>query len=489
MIGSSFARDIKWLGLAQIFLRLKGFLIIPLMTHALGARDYGIWTQCVAVGSLFLPFVIWGMNNGFIRYASGKTQQEQLSLLTAWFLFLSALTAAITLPVFVFREELSDVLLGGVDDGKNLLYFSIGFCFVGALFQAYTTWLKSSGQSGLYSVVLVFQSVSSLAAILIYIFVTGSLVFLVSLTLFFEFLFVFSLIIYNFANYGWHAPDFEKIKIVFRFSYPLMPLTFAYLGIGWGDRLVLLDNLTISEVGVYNLSHGVALMLVQSIAQPVWTYYPPRFTCLYEEGDKEGIQRLYCLSAGTFITFIIPAIIGLAVLSPTLIGVLAPDVFKQGGAALVLLFSGYSVNILSGYYDQYLQVQFRQKLIVLSLLICFFLNICLNLLLVPVLGLTGAGVASLLAFSFRFLFVYFLVRKTISIRVSLSYLVRISLCAICMGAAVFFAQRLILSDLIPELQLIIASSFGGTIFFMLAFVFKAVKLSELKEFKDVLFNR
>lgn len=481
-----FVNDVKWLSIAQVFLRLKGLIVIPIMTHALGAWNYGVWTQCVAVASLFLPFVLWGMNHGYTRYASSLAVDRQLALFSAWLIFILVVMAAVSSLVVAFGDILSSILLGGVSGAGYLIYFSLGFCLTNALFQSYTAWLKVSGKSKFYSIILVVQGVVSLFPIIFFIYYGGDVFVLVGVTLFFDFLFVIVLIFMVFFTCNWVGPDYSNIWKVFRFSVPLMPLTFAYLGISWGDRLILLDHMTISEVGVYNLSHGVALMLVQTLAQPFWAYYPTRFTALYEQGDIAGMRQLYTASAISFMTLTVPAVIGLTILASDLLSMLAPDEFLAGGGALVLLVAGYSTNIMTGYYDQYLQVQYRQKWITISLLCCFILNIIFNYLLIPIFGITGAGIASLVAFAFRFFFVILLVKGQVASNLSIGYLIRVSLCGLLMGCAVKLTEYTQIMSLDVELRLVISTILGALVFFALACVFKVIKLRAVKQ---VFFNR
>lgn len=477
----AFASDVKWLSLAQIFLRVKGLVIIPLMTHALGAWDYGVWTQSVAIGSLLLPFVLWGMNHGFIRHAAGQSINEQLQLLTAWILVVVGLTALISTLAYAFRSELTEFLLGTAGGSEDILYFSFGFCFSNALFQIYTSWLKTSGESKRYSLILILQSLSSLVAIVFYLVMGGDVEDLLYITLICECLFVFSCLSHVYWVNGFRSPAMGKIWEIFKYSYPLMPLTFGYLGISWGDRIILLDHMSIAEVGVYNLSHGVALMLVQTLAQPFWAYYPARFTALFEQKNMSGIQELYTASAMSFLVLIIPSILGLFVVIHDFLSLLGPVEFLAGDNALILLFVGYSVNILSGYYDQVLQVRYRQKWVTISLLACFVLNVTLNYFLIPKFGLTGAGIASVLAFVFRFMFVLFLVRRDPLFRMPANLVARVFGCAIVMGLIVDFLVESFLVGASPVVRLSVAVSVGAATFASLAIVFKVIKIETFKE--------
>ncbi|WP_299378842.1 oligosaccharide flippase family protein [uncultured Kiloniella sp.] len=482
LITSTFVRDVKWLTLAQLFMRAKGLIIIPLMTHALGSVDYGVWTQLSAVAALFMPFVIWGMNRGFIRYASGRDTSEQLSLYHAWLIFIIAAVSFIALPIAVFRQEISDFVLNGADGDGNLVLFAILFCLANALFQTYTVWLQASGQSGLFSIVLVVQSIFSLFAIIGYLIVQGSLFLLVSLTVGAEIFLVFSLLSYQLYRHGWHRPDFSQLKLIFLFSYPLMPITFANLGINWGDRVVLLQYMTISDIGVYNLSHALGMMLVQTVTQPFRSYYPARATKLYKDGAMEELQKLYNLSAGSLMIFYVPAVIGLFFVASDFIAIMAPEEFSQGSVLLPLLFAGYAIDRMCSYNQQQLEWSYRPVWITVSLFGCFGVNFTLNTLLVPHYGLLGAGVSSVLAFALRYLFIWALVRRKMPVRNSLGFILRILFCGFGMGLSLFLVEHFFVPMGIVQsnlLMLILYVSCGASIYLLTLLLFGVIPRQNL----------
>lgn len=488
MISNIFIKDIKWLALAQIFLRAKGLIVIPLITHSLGATNYGVWTQIIAVAALAMPFIIWGMNRGFIRYASGEDIDKQLSLYNAWLSWVFFWVLVVAIPIVLFRDEISSFVLQDGTDGSELILFTIGWCLANGLFQTFTVWLQASGQSAFFSIALVLQSLFSLLAIILYLLLDGSLMLLVSLTVGVELLFIFSLLVHHFFKYGWHRPDYSQLKVVFLFSYPLMPITFANLGINWGDRVVLLQYLTISDIGIYNLIHGLAMMIVQTITQPIRSYYPARSTKLYLNKKFEDLQVLYNLSAGTLFAFYIPSILGLFFISPYFLSIMAPAEFSIGAYLLPILFAGYALDRLCTYNQQYLEWTFKPVWITVSLFGCFALNFILNLILVPRYGLIGAGLASVIAFAARYLFIWILVRGSFPLKNNPLYVVKICISGLLMMVGLWAMEDIIVAlvrDNFVFSNLVILLIFlllGGVIYAAMLLLFGVLSIQKIMNF-------
>jgi O-antigen/teichoic acid export membrane protein len=203
----------------------------------------------------------------------------------------------------------------------------------------------------------------------------------------------------------------------------------------------VLRYLSIADVGVYNLVHGITLMIVQSLTQPVRAYYPPRATAFFNTGKMNELRTLHGLSAGTLFAIQVPAAIGLFFVAPAFIAIMAPPEFAAGAQVLPLLFLGYAIDLQSTYNQQIFEWQFRQHWITISLYGCFALNLLFNVILVPRLGLLGAGIANVTAFAARYVFILAMVRAASPVQASATFIAKILLAGAIMGIALWLLPR------------------------------------------------
>lgn len=67
-----FAGDVVVTSLITLLAKLRGLLLLPLITRALGVDDYGIWVQGLGIVSLLAPFAGLNLYQSLIRHASSQ---------------------------------------------------------------------------------------------------------------------------------------------------------------------------------------------------------------------------------------------------------------------------------------------------------------------------------------------------------------------------------------------------------------------------------
>ena len=181
------------------------------------------------------------------------------------------------------------------------------------------------------------------------------------------------------------------------FSLPLMLGSLSTFVLNAGDRIILQRLLGPAEVGRYQVAYTVGFVAVQLIVltSSSWT---PRFAAVKDELAR---WRLINRSRDLLYTVLAPVLIGLVLGAPVLLRVVAPASF-QPGALLPVVFlvvvSAYPVAAL-GATGRFLVTQGRSRPLALCTALAAVVNVGLNLVLVPVLGIAGAAVATVFAYS------------------------------------------------------------------------------------------
>ena len=205
--------------------------------------------------------------------------------------------------------------------------------------------------------------------------------------------------------------DKQHFKEMFKFSkWFMLGATAAYF-IARGDNFVLRYFRTMDDIGEYNLGYQVFMGLGMLIFI-IYTYFLPFISEHIRDSAK---MRSYLYSKRPRIFLMGLAVIGL-------LFVLAPYIFKLIGrvyegsttvlrvlliAAVLMLYTIFYEPV----FNALKKYKFTQTVNVLQVL----LNLLLDVLLVPVMGMLGAAVATVIGYSVRTVIYEIYMRKRVAI--------------------------------------------------------------------------
>lgn len=158
------------------------------------------------------------------------------------------------------------------------------------------------------------------------------------------------------------------------------------------DILILGRYASNKEVGVYNIALriseivGYSLTLINFIISPLIAQY-------FANGERAKLQQLVTRSSRLVLFFSLPLALIIILLSRPSMHFFDADLYN-GHIALLILCAGQIVNVLCGSVGMVLLMTGHQQYSIFSVLIAVLLNAGLNLLLIPVYGLTGTAIAT-----------------------------------------------------------------------------------------------
>lgn len=182
-----------------------------------------------------------------------------------------------------------------------------------------------------------------------------------------------------------------------RFGYPLIVSGYANTLLQSGDRYVLRAFAPIGVVGLYDLGYRVASILSILIVQPLKFGLTP--IVLQMEKDPEKQKRFLRVTAKYYYMVALLAALALALFAPEVIRLLArKEAFWAAAPVVPMVVFAYVQHGLGNFVGW--GVVMKQKAYHGSgmLLATAALNIGLNVLLVPVWGILGAALATVLSY-------------------------------------------------------------------------------------------
>jgi O-antigen/teichoic acid export membrane protein len=178
----------------------------------------------------------------------------------------------------------------------------------------------------------------------------------------------------------------------------LMSRTMTFV-IGQTGVIMLGMFRTEAEVGYYTIAVKLA-MLTSFVLQAINSIIAPKFSELFHSGKMD--ELFYVAKKATKLVFwtSVPILLGLVLLGKPLLGYFFGWEFAAAYPALVLLVLGQFVNSISGSTAQFMNMTGNQNVFRNTILGAAIVNVSLNLLLIPKLGIIGAATAAMASITF-----------------------------------------------------------------------------------------
>jgi len=383
----------SWLFFEQVVRLSVSFFVSIYVARYLGPEQFGLLNYSIGFVALFTAISALGMEQIVIRELIKNDRKKDLLLGTAF--WLKAAGAFLVLVLLTIGVHFTSN-----DSFTNLLIFIIA---VGTLFQAINVvdfYFQAQVQSK-FTVIIRFWSTIGIAALKIYLMsVEASLVWFAVLILLENILLAFGyILVYKLrGNYilSW-VFDFEIAKSLIQSSWPLMFSSIfvsVYMKI---DQVMLKEMMNTQAVGLYSSA---------VILSEAWYFVPvvivgSFFPAIVESkkiSDKlyeERLELLYGIVVWIAIFIAIP----ITFLGDWIITLIygieyagAASVLKIHIWAAVFVFLGVA-NSQWLIIENYMQFSFYRTFIgAIS-------NIALNALLIPILGIEGAAIATVISYA------------------------------------------------------------------------------------------
>ena len=393
-----FLRNAGVMGAAELVARIKGVIVLPLLTRHFGTLDFGVWSQVGMVIFTLSPLVVLGTESGLIRLLPGHPVERQYRLFQGWVLFLLANATIAALAVTLGGSWLSVAFFGQAGEYEMFMPLAAASLFATTLANAARTWFRIRNDGSTLAVATVAQASLGIVAIVAAVISGFGIYGIVVVSLAVDLVLGLGLFTFILARQPRQAPDFSIIAPSLRFGLPLLPAAYAMWGLNWMDRLFLVRYATLHDIGIYAAAYGLGYTVIQVFANPVWAMYPNLAAELRNKQDLAGVDRLLHVTAGTMLALSLPAIAGMWALEAPIISVVAGPQYLQGALVMPVIGLAYLALMLASFGDIAVGLAHRQFLSTISIALGVGVNFALNLLLIPPYGIQGAAWATLGAF-------------------------------------------------------------------------------------------
>jgi O-antigen/teichoic acid export membrane protein len=371
-------------------------MVAPLVVAKFFSEDlFGRYSLAKMVVFFFTSVLIASAQAPFIVYATqerDKTGKINMSFSIQCVFFAFSIITFLSLNL-IFNKALATFV--GVSPA-DLTFVSLAFIgialktFFSNLFMALGQRVKSSltevvfGSLALVIVlVLCLTSNVSLRTVLSVYFVSGFLVAILFVTTIdFKLLLPF--------DFSW-----GHFKYMFDFTkWVMLGSTAAYF-VNWGDNIVLRSFVSMGDIGEYNLGYQI-FKGITMLAFVMNAYFLPFIS---ERPEDSTRMRDYLFNKRPKVFLV--CLIGVALvflLAPTILRLFYGTTYQKSATVLRVLLVGSVALFYTIFYYPVLNALKKYKFTQTISLLQAVLNLVLDLVLVPVMGLLGAAVATVFAY-------------------------------------------------------------------------------------------
>ena len=410
--------------------QLLGFLLTFVIAYFFGANGLGDYVLAIIVLKIFTLISKLGLDTASIRYIAEYSSENSLSSILDFrkksIFLITTVSIICSLVMYLGANIIAEFIKANPQHIEITSFFILPMSLFIFHYQNMRGLKEIAGYSFFF---WMSQALFSLIAILALTTFTKDpavplYAYLISLIV----ISIFSIISFTyFLNKRKQIKELfiddkrsERIKNILIVSLPLMLAQAVHFIMSWTDKLMLgiLDSPDVisglstnsAQIGVYHTAFKlsmfatIGLMAVKSIASP-------KFAELYKQREFKLLKKVTQQSTKLIFWTTLPLVALFIFFSENLM-LLFGDEFQAGVFAFILLSIGRVFVSFSGAAGNLLQMCGRQIIFMNIAVIGSVINVVLNFSLIPIYGINGSAIATMISLvSFNFLLVYYVKKE------------------------------------------------------------------------------
>lgn len=386
--------------------KLISFFLIPLYTNALTTDQYGVADLVTTVCTVLAPVIVLNVGEGVMRFCLDEGADRVKIMSIGLTVFLAALLFGLAIiPITRAFDQISSYAV-------EIYFYTV--LLAGA--QVFLCYLRGQEQLVAYAVGNTIHT--TLIAVLNIVFL---LVLDMGLSGYFLAYIVASAVVvvyaFIFGDVGEvvRSLSFDRAlaRQMLSFSIVLIPNSFMWWIINSSDRIFVTALLGAAANGVYAVSYKIpqVVSVVANVFNQAWSY-----SAIHEEGSADRdcyANKVYnALAAVSIVTGV-----GLMLIMKPLMSVFVEPSYYEAWRYTPFLVIGNVFMTTGTYLSTWYNVNKDSKGFLFSATCGAIVNVALNMVLIPLLGVTGSALATCVAMVAVFLYRVKDTRKYIRIEV------------------------------------------------------------------------
>lgn len=225
--------------------------------------------------------------------------------------------------------------------------------------------------------------------------------------------------------------DLGALRSYLSFSLPLIPNTLLMWVVDLSDRYVITHLLGLGQAAAYVAAYQIG-QSVSIFMGPIIFGYRPAASSLWDSGEKARLARYMEKALKYYILFLIPSLLGVFHLAPTLLKVLAGEDLVTSPVLVLLIAIGVAFARMNQITSYSISLAEKNRIFLLLSSLAAMFNLGFNVWLVPRWGILAAAISTLLTYGLRNLVVLLISYRLLPFRFDRVFLLKSVLCAAAM---------------------------------------------------------
>ncbi len=466
---NSVAKNTAYMTAASVLQKIVSFVYFTIVARSIGAEGTGKYFFALSFTTIFVIFVDLGLTNVLVR--EGAKLKEKLSQYVSSILFVKVFLAVLTYIAAIVTIN----LMGYEVETRQLVYVAGVTMLFDSLHLSLYGVLRAIGDLRYEAFAMFASQAITLVLGSIFLWLGYPLIFL-----------MVAFLIPSILNAGFAMTVvLKKYKISLRPRYDREVLTyilpivipFALAGI-FGRVYSYIDSVLLSKlagdiaVGWYSIPYKITYAF-QFIPLALVAALYPRFS-EYFVHDKKKLQTVFHYGIKYLLIIALPIAVGIGLLSREIVVILFTEEYLNSILPLQILIGGVVFTFINFVLGALLNACNRQTMQTTLIGIIMVFNIILNVLLIPVLGVSGAAIAAVSGNVLLTIMTAFVVPRIVNVSGVFLFktLAQLLIAVVVMGVAVWYTRSI---GLVPA---IVA---GALVYLVMLFVTGAVNRRQLTE--------
>lgn len=391
--GKYLAKNTIIFTLGNLGTKLIQFFLVPLYTNVLSTADYGVVDLVTTIGMVLAPILLLNINDGVMRFAldKGADFNKIMSIGLAAFIF-CLITGLVIFPIGNISNQLGNyssyiyfytisyagnlLFFGYLRGTEKLLQFSIGNIINAMLIASFNIFFLVIIKTGIAGYFLSYTLANFICCI--YAFIVGNV----------------KEVILNFKL------DKELMIKMLKYSVVLIPNTFMWWIINSSDRVMITSFIGNSANGIYAISCKIPTLLstIVTIFNTAWSY-----SAIKENDSYDRDEYNNSVYNGLVMLSVVIGAAMMLVMKPFL-AVYVSKMYYKAWTFTPYLVVGCVFLSIASFLGAYYTVNKDSKGFLYSSSVAAAINLALNYLLIPKIGIAGAALATAISYIAVFLY-------------------------------------------------------------------------------------
>lgn len=389
----------------RVALMLLGFVSFPVLTRVFSVADYGSMSLVLKIILLLTVIGKFGLQNSVQRYYAEQAISDDQNARRRYFSTLT-IGAALTgsLSTLLFLAIVWIIPSSRLEPHLRYLFLAASaLIFIRSMQPTLIGFLRAEGRTKTYNAIEIgVRATTILLACSLLLLWKRSLGVFFGSTIAVEATGVLFLIGYRVRKglIDLRAVDWDYFRQAAWFAFPLIGYELATVILDSGDRMLVQHYMGSQPLGYYSAAYNVSTYVEESLMVPINLALFPIYMKLWVEKGKPATQEFLSRGLNGFIALAVGIVCLVLLTSRDVIVVLASRKFQDAYKLLPVLVTGLLIYAIHIFLNAALLIYKKTATMAKLVVYACVLNLVMNVVLIPRIGLQGAALATLVSYLF-----------------------------------------------------------------------------------------